>query len=219
MSELIEKIRLSVAGPEAIVLSIPQREDTALTSVTNQTRASWRTPGRAAAAIAVLVAAAAVGAAVMSNGPGDAPALDPTRVLVDIFQNETGDPSLDPLGLMATDRVTAGLTYSTFVDVVSLGSRLLSLEPVVPDSDVMQRSGRLQALARANGTGTVVWGSYYLQGDSVHFLAHVTNAATGEELATIESVRGPVDDPIPTVEQLRDRVMTTLGTLTDPRLA
>ena len=120
---------------------------------------------------------------------------------------------------MATDRVTAGLTYSSFVSVVSLGTQLLSLEAIIPDTGSTEGSGRLQALARANGTGTVVWGSYYLQGDNLHFLAHVTEAATGEELATIESVRGPVDDPVATVEQLRDRVMTTLATLTDPRLA
>ena len=62
-------------------------------------------------------------------------------------------------------------------------------------------------------------GSYYLQGDSLHFLAHVTDAATGEELATIEPVRGPVDAPVAAVERLRDRVMTKLATLTDPRLA
>ena len=140
-------------------------------------------------------------------------------MLVVVFQNETGDPSLDPLGLMATDRVTAGLTYSAFVDVVSLGTRLLSLEPVVPDSDATGRSSRLQALARANGTGTVVSGSYYLQGDSVHFLAHVTNATTGEELATIEPVRGSVDAPFAAVERLPDRVTTRLATLTDPQLA
>ena len=145
--------------------------------------------------------------------------LDPTRVLVDLFQNETGDPSLDPVGRMATDRVTAGLTYTTFVDVVSLGTQLLSLEAVVPDTGSTEGSGRLRALARANGTGTVVWGSYYLQGDSLYFLAHVTDAATGEELTTIEPVRGPVDAPLPAVERLRDRVMTTLATLTDPRLA
>ena len=238
MSDLIEKIRSpatgsEAAGPESAVLAVIKPEPTdaaslteahrggsvAPASVTTQPRTSWRTRGRAAAAIVVLGAIAAAGATVIRNGRGDAPALDPTRVLVDIFQNETGDPSLDPLGLMATDRVTAGLTYSTFVDVVSLGTRLLSLEPVVPDSDATERSGRLQALARANGTGTVVWGSYYLQGDSLHFLAHVTDAATGEELATIEPIRGPVDAPVAVVERLRDRVMTTLATLTDPRLA
>ena len=119
----------------------------------------------------------------------------------------------------AVNGVTAGLTHTSFVEVVTLGTRLLPHEAVPAVAGSMERSGRLQALARANGTGTVVWGSYYLQGDSLHFLAHVTNAATGEELATIESVRGPVDDPVAAVEQLRDRMMTTLVTLTDPRLA
>ena len=61
---------------------------------------------------------------------------------------------------MATDRVTAGLTYTSFVDVVSLGTQLLSREPVLADSGSTEPSGRLQTLARANGTGTVVWGSY-----------------------------------------------------------
>ena len=224
LSELIEEIRSSTAGPELAglepaVFPMPQREYAAPASVTTQPRASWRTRGRAATAIVVLGAIAAFGATLIRNGRGDALALDPTRVLVDIFQNETGDPSLDPLGRIATDRVSAGLTYTSFVEVVSLGTQLLSLEPVVTDTGSTERSGRLQALARANGTGTVVWGSYYLQGDSLHFLAHVTKAATGEELATIESVRGPVDDPVAAVEQLRDRMMSTVATLTDPRLA
>ncbi len=76
-------------------------------------------------------------------------------MLVDIFRNETGDPSLDHLGRMATDRVTAGLTRTSFIDVVSLGTRLLSREPVVPDTGLLEQAD-LQALARANGTGTVV---------------------------------------------------------------
>ena len=238
MSDLIEKIRSpatgsEAAGPEPAVLAVIRAEPTdaaslteahrggsvAPASVTTRPRASWRTRGRAAAAIVVLGAIAAAGATVMRNGRNDEPALDPTRVLVDVLQNETGDPALDPLGRMATDRVTAGLTYNGFVDVVSLGTRLLSLEPVAVDADSREQYGRLQALARANGTGTVVSGSYYLQNDSVHFLARVADAATGEELTTIEPIRGPVDAPLDAIERLRDRVMTTLATLTDPRLA
>ena len=221
-TELIASVRAREQVNDSVLPSTPlakQPVDSALASVTTQPRAPWRTRGRAAAAIVVLGAIAAAGATVMRNGQGDAPALDPTRVLVDIFQNETGDPSLDALGRMATDRVTAGLTYTGFVDVVSLGTPLLSREPAAADTGSTERFGRLQALARANGTGTAVWGSYYLQGDSLHFLAHVTDATTGEELATIEPVRGPVDAPVAAVERLRDRVMTTLATLTDPRLA
>ena len=225
-TELIEAVRAREQANGSVLPSAPlsapltkQPVDTVQANVTTQPRPSWRTRGRAAAAIVVLGSIAAFGAMVMRNGRGDAPALDPTRVLIDIFQNETGDPSLDALGRMATDRVTAGLTYSTFVDVVSLGTQLLSREPVGAGTSFSLEYDDLETLARANGTGTVVWGSYYLQGDSLHFIAHVTNAATGEELATIEPVRGPVDAPLAALERLRDRVMTTLATLTDPRLA
>ena len=219
--DLIASVRAREKANGSVLPSAPltKHAAAAVTSVTVEARRSWRTRGRAVAAVVVLGAIVAVGANVIRNGRGDAPALDPTRVLVDIFQNETGDPSLDPLGRMVTDRVTAGLTYTSFVDVVSLGTQLLSHEAVVPDAGPTEPSGRLRALARANGTGTVVWGSYYLQGDNLYFLGHVTNAGKGEELATIESIRGPVDDPVAAVEQLRERMMTTLATLTDPRLA
>lgn len=219
--ELIAAVRAREQANGSVLPSAPlrkQADDAAAASVTTQPRSFWRTRRLAAGAIVALGAVAVAGATVIRNGRGDTPALDPTRVLVDIFRNETGDPSLDHLGRMATDRVTAGLTYTTFVDVVSLGTPLLSREPVVPDTGLLEQAD-LQALARANGTGTVVSGSYYLQGDSVHFLAHVTDAGTGEELATIEPVRASVDAPVAAVEQLRDRVMTTLATLTDPRLA
>ena len=234
MSELIERVRASTASPESAVPPVlPEVERTAQVGqqgqqavasppederVTIQPRSAWRTRGRAAAAIVVLGATVAVADTFMRNGRVDVQALDPTRVLVDIFQNETGDPLLDALGRMATDHVTAGLTYTSFVDVVSLGTQLLSLEPVGAGTNFSLEHDDLQALARANGTGTVVWGSYYLQGDSVYFLAHATNAATGEELATIEA-RGPVDEPVAAVERLRDGVMTALATHTDPRLA
>ncbi len=218
---LIESVRAREQANGGVLPSAPVTKQAAaapVTSVTVEARRSWRTRGRAASVIVALGAIAVAGATVIGNGRGDAPALDPTRVLVDIFQNETGDPSLDHLGRMATDRVTAGLTLTSFMDVVSLGTRLLSRQPVVPDTGLLEQAD-LQALARANGTGTVVSGSYYLQGDSVHFLAHVTNAATGEELAALEPVVGAIDTPVAAVEQLRDRVMTTLATLTDHRLA
>ncbi len=218
---LIASVRARAQANGAVLPSAPvtkHADDAGAASVTTQPRPLWRTRRLAAAALVALGAVTVAGAALIRNSRADTPVLDPTRVLVDIFQNETGDPSLDYLGRMATDRVTAGLTRTNFVDVVSLGTRLLSREPVVPDTGLLEQAD-LQALARANGTGTVVSGSYYLEGDSVHFLAHVTDAGTGEELATLEPVRGLVTGASHAVEQLRDRVMTTLATLTDPRLA
>ena len=157
-TELIASVRAREQANGGVLPSTPLAKppvDAALASVTTRPRTPWRTYGRAAAAIVVLGAMAAVGASVIRNGRGDAPELDPTRVLVDLFQNETSDPSLDPLGRMATDRVTAGLTYSSFVEVVSLGTQLLSLEPIVADTGPTEGSDRLQALARANGDGGV----------------------------------------------------------------
>ena len=218
---LIASVRAREQANGAVLPSAPlakQPDDAGAASVTTQPRPLWRTRRLAAGALVALGAVIVAGAVLIRNSRADTPALDPTRVLVDIFRNETGDPSLDHLGRMATDRVTAGLTVTSFVDVVSLGTRLLSREPVVPDTGVLEQAD-LQALARANGTGTVVSGSYYLEGDSVHFLAHVTNASTGEGLATLKPVVGAIDAPVAAVEQLRDRVMTTLATLTDPRLA
>jgi serine/threonine-protein kinase len=178
-------------------------------------------PGRRRRAIALAATAVIVATvgALVANGRADRPALDPTRVLVDVFQNQTGDASLDHLGRMATDWITQGLSYTTFVDVVSLGTPLLSRQPITPDSNPPRDGSRLHTLAEANGTGTVVWGSYYRQGDSVHFQAHVTDARNREELASLAPVSGLVRAPVDGVERLRDRVMTTLATLTDPRLA
>jgi len=47
---------------------------------------------------------------------------DRKRVAVAVFVNRTGDPSLEPLGSMAADWVTRGLTQTALVDVVDLGS-------------------------------------------------------------------------------------------------
>ena len=39
----------------------------------------------------------------------------------------------------------------------------------------------------------------------MYFLAHVTNAATGEELATLEPVVGAIDAPVAAIEQFVGR--------------
>ena len=202
-------------GPSGETVSPPAKPHPAAV-----VRRSWVRQRLTVVSGVVLAGVLAIGGTCVVNGRPDAASLDPTRVLVHIFHNETGDPALDALGRKATDQVTAGLTYIGFVEVVSLGAPPLSRAAAsVADAGSLGQLERLRALGRANGAGTAVWGSYYLYGDTVQFDVHVTNAGTGEELASIEPVRGLVDAPGPAVEQLRDRVMTTLATLTDPLLA
>jgi hypothetical protein len=49
---------------------------------------------------------------------GTSVALDPERVLVAVFENHTGDASLDPVGVMAGNWVTQTLQKAGVVQVV-----------------------------------------------------------------------------------------------------
>jgi DNA-binding SARP family transcriptional activator/TolB-like protein len=183
-------------------------------------RAPWlhgRRKAVGAAALAVAALAAGVLAFPVQEASKAPSPLDPTRVLVGIFANETGDPSLDHLGRMAADWITQGLTYTGFVDVVSFGTPLLT-RPLKEGIDPRERND-LAEVARAHGTGTVIQGGYYRQGDTVVFQARVTRARDGDVLAAIGPVAGHVGETVDAAERLRDRVTTTLATLTDPRLA
>ncbi len=67
----------------------------------------------------VFLAAGAALLAFRRWGP-QRPASD--RVAVAVFVNRTGDPALEPLGSMAADWITHGLTQSELVDVVDVGA-------------------------------------------------------------------------------------------------
>src|SRR5512145_801955 len=103
---------------------------------------------------------------------------DRNRVAVAVFVNRTGDPSLEPLGNMAADWVTRGLTQTALVDVVDLGAlyvegRSAAGVPTDPHE-----------LARRNGAGTVVAGSYYVATDTLVVRATVEDAVGGTVLQT-----------------------------------
>ena len=74
-------------------------------------------PSSGSAFALVLVAGAVI---VVDRLRGSRP--DRNRVAVAVFVNRTGDPSLEPLGNMAADWVTRGLTQTALVDVVDLGA-------------------------------------------------------------------------------------------------
>ncbi len=77
----------------------------------------------------------------------------------------------------------------------------------------------LRALGRETGAGTVVWGAYYRQGDSVRFQVQISAAADGTVLRALDPVAGPLAQPLSAVEALRQRVMAALATLFDSRLS
>jgi tetratricopeptide (TPR) repeat protein/TolB-like protein len=134
-----------------------------------------------------------------------------TRVAVAVFVNRTGDPALEPLGSMAADWVTRGLTQTELVDVVDVGAIYVqgrSAEGAPTDP---------YELARRNGAGTVVSGSYYLATDTLVIRATVEDAVSGTVLQTVPPVHVPADAAVRALDQLRELVLVALAGVFDVR--
>src|SRR3989442_341627 len=96
------------------------------------------------------------------------PALVQRRVAVAPFENQTSNRALEPIGHLTSDWITQGLAEAGFAEVVdpqtvqlAMGSTPLSV----------------RGLASATGARLIVSGTNYLEGDSLRFLARVTDAS------------------------------------------
>ncbi|NIW37070.1 MAG: hypothetical protein GWN32_11250, partial [Gemmatimonadetes bacterium] len=199
----------------------PAAEATALSQTPDGPRRGRRITMRLAALLAGAALVTLVVAAVATM-PGRGASLKPERVVVSSLRNRTGDPELDPVGQMASDWITQGLVRSGLVDVVPpttalLSSRLLA-EPT-NDGGEVDSGGRVRSLAEETKAGIVVWGSYYVNGDSLYFVAQISDATDNEMVAGIDPIGTPIEDPLPGIETLRQRVMGALGVLFNARLA
>lgn len=145
--------------------------------------------------------------------------LDPQRVVVAPFENRTGQPSLDPVGSMATDWIIQGLAHTGLVRVVPFTATVSSARFALGITDASDTAERVQALARETGAGIVVAGSYYLQGDSLVLQARITDAIGGTVLDALEPVSTSRALPLVAVEALRQRVMAALAPHVDPRMS
>jgi TolB-like protein len=160
-------------------------------------RRIWAATGIAA----VLVAAGIAASRAWSSG------LDPKRIAVAVFENRTGNRMLDPIGGMAADWLSRGLAQSALIDVVDVGAvynqgRTASGEPTAP-----------RDLARRNGAGLVIAGSYYRSADSVVIQASVLDTRTGRVVRAFDPVRAPGAAAERGIETLRDRVMGGVAVL------
>lgn len=103
--------------------------------------------------------------------------LDPTLAVVAIFENRTGDRSLDPLGRMAADRISEGVMRTGAVRVVP-STTVFHLDRIrARTAGSMEEPG--EALAKATRAGIVISGVYYLKGDEILIQAQIADAITG----------------------------------------
>ncbi len=138
-------------------------------------------------------------------------ALEPQRVAITVFENETGDSSLASLGLMASDWVSRGLTRSALVEVLDDGT--LYTEHHAPSGE----RNDPREVARRSGAGLVVEGRYYRTADTVRFTARIVDVGTGRVLRVVDPIGVPAANPLAAVDELRQRVTAALGTIVDPR--
>src|SRR5437763_2371280 len=162
---------------------------------------------------------AAAAAAVILAVRRPAAGLNDRRVVVAVIENHTGDPAFDNLGHMAADWVTQGLAQTGLVEVVPSMSVMTASQASGEHGSGHLDAAGLRALGGETGAGTVVWGAYYRQGDSVRFQVQISAAKDGTVLRALDPVAGPLAQPLTAVEALRQRVMAALATLFDSRLS
>jgi serine/threonine-protein kinase len=177
-------------------------------------RARWKRVAAATSVVAVVVVSAVL--AVLSRG-GDAGAgVVPDRVAVMTFRNETGDPSLDPLGVMTADWINQGLVETGLAKVVPIS---VSLPDRERDRDAVDEAGRPSAVGfgRRTGAALVVTGAYYRVGETLHVRAEVVDPESEAVVRAIPPADAPLAEPLAAVNVLRDRVMAAVATLLDVR--
>ena len=134
------------------------------------------------------------------------------RVFVAVFDNETGDPSLDHVGKILADWLARGLQETGLVEVVDPSMALN--DEATADGAGSRPSNRF--LAERVGAGTIVSGAYYLRGDSLQIQANLVETGTGNLISTLEPVLAPTSDPLETGQSLADRVMGSVVAVVNP---
>ena len=162
-------------------------------------RLAWMAAG--AVALTLVAAAAFL--------PSRTARADPRKVVVARFENRTGDSALAPVGDIATDYMARGLAATRLMhDVFDL--RVSALEA---GERAQPGPAAARELANRVGAGTVLWGSYYVQEDSLRLEAQLIDAPTGKTLLSLEPAVGSLGEKTRAVEVLRQRVMAGFATL------
>ena len=136
--------------------------------------------GLAALAVVVLATIAVVWLwpRTTSKPAATASGLDPEKVVVAVFVNQTGDATLDALGMQISEWVTQNLSrisakVAINPELPSMGGRGL------PRSVLANEADPIRALAERTGAGLVVTGTYYLEGDRLRVQSRIVDVAGG----------------------------------------
>ncbi|UCG86188.1 MAG: protein kinase, partial [Gemmatimonadota bacterium] len=159
----------------------------------------------AAAMIAVILVMAAL-------PRGSRGALNPNRILVVALADESGLEETSALGQMAQDYIIQTLTEAGFAEVVDPLAALAVSQNVAAAGMAVEPSDIL-ALADEAQAGTVVSGSYYAEGDSVHIQTRISDARNARLMGTVGPIVGSIDARRELVARLGQEVVAALAPL------
>jgi tRNA A-37 threonylcarbamoyl transferase component Bud32/TolB-like protein len=163
---------------------------------------------RIVAGIGVAALLVAAGAALWLWPKKPPPKLEPKRVVVAVFENRTGEASLENLGRMAAESVSEGLLQTGTIQVVP-NSTVFDL--AASGTSVSQGKDPVRALAEATASGLVVSGALYLQGQTLQIRASIMDAVANKPLYALEPVNGPREKAAEAVETVRQRVIDAVA--------
>jgi tetratricopeptide (TPR) repeat protein len=153
------------------------------------------------AAAAVVVTTATV-AWLQRGNRGAAPTgldLEPNRIVVAPFDNRTGDPALDTLGVLTADLIAQRFTETGTAEAVPM------------EREQTGRESRILEYARQRGAGLVLSGATYLDGEALRLQARLVDAATGDLIYAFEPVTATRDAAAEGIDELRDRVVAAVA--------
>jgi TolB-like protein/tetratricopeptide (TPR) repeat protein len=145
------------------------------------------------------VAGAVLWATLPSEAPDVAPELDPRVVLIVPFENLTGDPEHQTLGLEVWQLLNLELNQLDELEAVSLDA-----------SRAVDSSTTPVEVATAVGAGTIVQGSYTQSGDQLRFTVELRDATEGTSMRSPDPVQGPLAERDTLLMELRNRTIAAL---------
>jgi TolB-like protein len=202
-------LRALRGAPEERPASARAFRDDLTTAFVATTRPRWRRGAIPAVVIAVLAAVLAIVWRPDRRNRIDMSHLDPRRVVVADFDNETADSAYADWGDVAGDIISTQLAKVPELQIVTS-------ERWLARSHQAQRQPDPQSLRRVAAevnAATVVAGGYYLNGGHVELVVEVTDARSGVLLRTYGPVAVSPKAPDSTVLALGSQVAAALDSI------
>jgi TolB-like protein len=145
----------------------------------------------------------------------ETPPLIAHRIVVAPLTNHTGDSTLGALGALAADWIAQGLMRTTQFEVVDPRTTFVAGRIVKGIPAMLRDRNEAIAIAEETGSGTVVSGDLFREGDTLRVLMQVIEAGTGKIVRAVEPVSGTVAAPTRLVAALGEHVLAAVASAVD----